>query len=563
MAKKTSDREKDTLSSLNHDSSGPSKGKKTNAPFVDNSAKSQKLAQMQTTADNSPRMQQAAQLKSTMNPSTEGTDQLQEGKSNTGLPDQLKSGVEHLSGLSMDDVKVHRNSKKPAQLNAEAYAQGSDIHLAPGKEKHLPHETWHVAQQKQGRVKPTTMSGNTPVNDSPKLEKEADNMGAKAARGGSNVPNQLKAMDSASAAAQLFSDKETATLKAKATPPTDAQIGHMNRFTLAETEALYGVFNDWQPIADMRKLTRSSADIVALYTSGDVPVKPTLADLDAIEGQSNQDVLALYDHEKHEYTDLEQAEDDFENENETIWTRIAGDLMVAGMDGKESELNKANAMSKAEVMKTKPEESNSCWSWATQGFANPSVPESTVWDYFAHRTNVPDRGGMKDHATAVKAVADGNDTVVTYLNRNQEHVQAIIDNWKERMIFLEGEQGNQESQLSLMRLHLAESGFTVLDQGAPADWYICMHEQKDNVGWEHWWIRTSANNIIETFPKQDLMFLDTKINGGGDKDFEHEVPVADILPAQKEVINAAFVEKRAEIRTLLGMKEEDADDENV
>ena len=30
--------------------------------------------------------------------------------------------------------------------DALAYAQGSDIHLAPGQEQHLPHEAWHVVQ---------------------------------------------------------------------------------------------------------------------------------------------------------------------------------------------------------------------------------------------------------------------------------------------------------------------------------------------------------------------------------------------------------------------------------
>ncbi|MBD1580860.1 eCIS core domain-containing protein [Pseudoalteromonas sp. S16_S37] len=100
---------------------------------------------------------------------------------NTGLPDKLKSGMETLSGYSLDDVKVHYNSDKPAQLQAHAYAQGADIHLAPGQEKHLPHEAWHVIQQKQGRVKPTRqMKGRIHINDDSGLEKEADIMGAKA-----------------------------------------------------------------------------------------------------------------------------------------------------------------------------------------------------------------------------------------------------------------------------------------------------------------------------------------------------------------------------------------------
>lgn len=101
---------------------------------------------------------------------------------NTGLPDNLKHGIESLSGMSMDNVKVHYNSSKPAQLNAHAYAQGTDIHVAPGQEKHLPHEAWHVVQQAQGRVKPTMqMKVGVPVNDDKRLEQEADVMGAKAA----------------------------------------------------------------------------------------------------------------------------------------------------------------------------------------------------------------------------------------------------------------------------------------------------------------------------------------------------------------------------------------------
>jgi len=97
------------------------------------------------------------------------------------LPTNLKSGVEKLSGQDMSDVTVHKNSDKPAQLNAHAYAQGTDIHLGPGQEKHLPHEAWHVAQQKQGRVEPTKQfKGDVQINDDEGLEKEADEMGKKA-----------------------------------------------------------------------------------------------------------------------------------------------------------------------------------------------------------------------------------------------------------------------------------------------------------------------------------------------------------------------------------------------
>ena len=77
------------------------------------------------------------------------------GATTTGLPDQLKSSIESLSGISMADVQVHYNSPEPKALSAGAYAQGSDIHVAPGQEAHLPHEAWHVVQQRGGRVPPT------------------------------------------------------------------------------------------------------------------------------------------------------------------------------------------------------------------------------------------------------------------------------------------------------------------------------------------------------------------------------------------------------------------------
>jgi len=197
--------------------------------FIDNRAETASLRQLQEAADNSPRMQGISQLSTMMNNSPRGgamrslqamvdnsprrasmvsqavssdalvqrveDEEVLQGEfaaetpaqlamppddkpNNTGLPDNLKAGVESLSGLSLDNVKVHYNSSKPAQLNAHAYAQGTDIHVAPGQEQHLPHEAWHVVQQAQGRVKPTVqIKEGVGVNDDLGLEAEADLMG--------------------------------------------------------------------------------------------------------------------------------------------------------------------------------------------------------------------------------------------------------------------------------------------------------------------------------------------------------------------------------------------------
>lgn len=107
-----------------------------------------------------------------------------ETENHTSMPGGLKNGLERLSGFDMSPVRVHYNSPKPARVGALAYAQGTNIHLGPGQEKHLPHESWHVVQQMQGRVRPTRQYKGVDVNDDRGLEREADVMGAKAADGG-------------------------------------------------------------------------------------------------------------------------------------------------------------------------------------------------------------------------------------------------------------------------------------------------------------------------------------------------------------------------------------------
>ena len=152
------------------------------------------LQALQQAADGSPRVRQlarndemangvasAASSTSAAARSTSTSASTAAAPNRTGLPTSLKSGVESLSGISLDDVRVHRNSSEPGGLGAHAFARGSDIHVAPGQENSLPHEAWHVVQQRQGRVRADTLIDGNPVNTDPALEREADHMGGKAA----------------------------------------------------------------------------------------------------------------------------------------------------------------------------------------------------------------------------------------------------------------------------------------------------------------------------------------------------------------------------------------------
>lgn len=181
---------------------------------------------------------------------------LQAKSNDTGLPDTLKSGVESLSGMSMDNVKVHYNSPQPAQLNALAYAQGTDIHVAPGQEQHLPHEAWHVVQQAQGRVKPTMqMKEGVPVNDDAGLEQEADVMGAKAVSAG-----------------QMMQKKEAATA-ASASPATVQREGGATTASATDSDTAAKVEAAAEPAPEAAKTAtdESSGTEVASLPDSDGP----------------------------------------------------------------------------------------------------------------------------------------------------------------------------------------------------------------------------------------------------------------------------------------------------
>lgn len=114
---------------------------------------------------------------------------LQKKENLTGMSDEVKAGMESTHGADFSDVQIHAASSKAPEVGALAYTQGTDIHFAPGQfspdtasgKSLLGHELTHVVQQREGRVSPTMEVNGMPVNDNPALEKEADELGKKAA----------------------------------------------------------------------------------------------------------------------------------------------------------------------------------------------------------------------------------------------------------------------------------------------------------------------------------------------------------------------------------------------
>jgi peptidoglycan hydrolase-like protein with peptidoglycan-binding domain len=107
------------------------------------------------------------------------------------MPSIVQRKMEASFGEDFSDVNIHKDSSQSKELNAHAHTQGNEIHFAPGMynpesqkgQELLGHELTHVVQQREGRVQPTVQKKGVNINDDEGLEKEADEMGEKAAKG--------------------------------------------------------------------------------------------------------------------------------------------------------------------------------------------------------------------------------------------------------------------------------------------------------------------------------------------------------------------------------------------
>jgi hypothetical protein len=113
-----------------------------------------------------------------------GRAQRSAGVGSGGLPEPVQAKMEAAFGADFSNVRVHEGDDAAA-IGADAYASGEDLHFAPGKydpdseqgQALIGHELAHVEQQRTGRV-----GGDGLVVDAG-LEHEADDLGARAARG--------------------------------------------------------------------------------------------------------------------------------------------------------------------------------------------------------------------------------------------------------------------------------------------------------------------------------------------------------------------------------------------
>jgi hypothetical protein len=131
---------------------------------------------------------QPLQTKAAPGGSAPGADPGTTAGSGERLPIQTQHRMERLFGRDLSTLRVFQDDRAAA-VGANAFAQGTELHFAPGQyqpgtgtgDRLIGHEIAHVAQQQQGRV--ATPTGASAVVDHPGLEAEADQLGDRAAAG--------------------------------------------------------------------------------------------------------------------------------------------------------------------------------------------------------------------------------------------------------------------------------------------------------------------------------------------------------------------------------------------
>jgi hypothetical protein len=141
------------------------------------------------------------------------------------LPPDLRALMEAALGGDFSTVRVHTSSHAEP-IGARAFTRGTDLFFAPGAydpgspqgRQLIGHELTHVVQQAQGRVPVNAQIGGAPANDDPALEREADELGAKAARA-EPVPGGARPI----APAERGPAQAKASAEAEATAPPGGQ----------------------------------------------------------------------------------------------------------------------------------------------------------------------------------------------------------------------------------------------------------------------------------------------------------------------------------------------------
>lgn len=232
------------------------------------------------------------------------------------LPDEVRAKLEASFGADFSAVRIHEGPEAAA-VGALAFTRGTDIFFAPGQyqpetergRELLAHELGHVVQQAQGRVRATAQAKGVAINDDDGLEREADEMSARAMRGerasaatkvGGATPEAVQRRElpnratTVSASDWTVADRENKTQRWKDACLHNLQAGDSAQYVrIIERRDFYQWF--YQHTADLGYTTRwaLAASVVATGAHEVADMNPGLESLGQISGTVSNELQAM------------------------------------------------------------------------------------------------------------------------------------------------------------------------------------------------------------------------------------------------------------------------------
>ena len=256
-------------------------------------------------------------------------------------------------------------------------------------------------------------------------------------------------------------------------------------------------------------------------------------------------------------------------------------------DAVEADTEDEEGYKQAEGLDKEEWEEIACWNWALTAYEDDGLRPDYIFGAFEQL-----RRTFGDDATREESQEDAQEMLAalnsyrdeTPILKDSEETKALFNTYKARIVQsyrewratelkpfdraralddidyymntvkpitdnnIRPDESHRVATLKLTKIAVEANGFEVTE-GEDKQFYICMHEKKTNVGYEHWWIEDLQGNVMQKFPvnwinpndhsegKKGLAITYQNFaEGDPNEDFTYKIGIKDLKDRHKEIM---------------------------
>ena len=212
---------------------------------------------------------------------------------------------------------------------------------------------------------------------------------------------------------------------------------------------------------------------------------------------------------------------------------------------------------------------SACWNWALTAYRDDGLRPDFIMGGFFHLRLMfgDDQQALNEQpgdAAMLAALDAYRDRDMGELNDSAAQKAAFdalkpgiiqqFRTWKSKLPLAGHDDGRRKDKVNkkvtkaLTIMAVTANGFALANDDA-AQFFICMHELKRNISWEHWWIEDRDGNVMQKFPlnwvdpddqsqghKGEEITYQDYAEGDAAVDYTYKIGVIDLKARHKEII---------------------------